>query len=111
MRDGNVDVENPAPTVVVGDPSAQGGADRRRDDDGHAVHGKSHAAFRGRKRIGENGLLAGLQSAAARALQDAEKYQRAEARSQAAKKAAGGKQRDAGHVETLAAHSAWRARR
>ena len=62
--DGDVDVENPAPTEIVGDPAADGGADGGGDDDGHAVDGEGHAAFGGCESIGEDGLFAGLQAAA-----------------------------------------------
>src|ERR1017187_3169335 len=69
--DRNVDEKNPAPGEVVGDPAAEGRADRRCSDYGDAVNRKGHAAFGGRKGVGKNGLLAGLQAASAGALQHA----------------------------------------
>ena len=48
--DGNVDEKNPAPGEVVGDPSAERGADRGSGDHGDAVNGKGHAALGGRER-------------------------------------------------------------
>ena len=76
--DGHVDVKNPAPTVVVGDPAAERRADRRRQHHGHAIYRESHAAFLGRKGIRQDGLLAWLQSPAADALHHAEENQPAQ---------------------------------
>src|SRR5271155_1181894 len=103
--DGDVDVKNPAPAVVVGDPAADGGTDRGRDYHGHAVHGEGHAAFGERECVGEDGLLAGLQDAATRTLQDAKENQHPEAGSETAQEAAAGEERDAGHIEAFAAHA------
>ena len=103
--DGDVDVENPAPAEIVGDPAAEGGADGGGDDHGHAVDGESHAAFGGRESIGEDGLFAGLQAAAGGSLQDAEENQHAEGGREAAQETAAGEKRDAGHVETFAAEA------
>src|SRR5271154_3809794 len=103
--DGDVDVENPAPAVIVGDPAADGGTDRGRDYHGHAVHSEGHAAFGERKSVGEDGLFAGLQASAARALQDAKENQHAETGSETAQEAAASEERDAGHIEAFAAHA------
>ena len=70
--DGNVDVENPAPGKIVGDPAAERGPDGGCDDYGHAVNGESHATFGRLESIGEDRLLARLQAAAGGSLQDAE---------------------------------------
>ena len=77
--DRDVEEEDPAPGVVVDDPAADGGAEHGRDDDGHAVNREGHAALLRREGVGEDGLLAGLEAAAGRALQDAEEDQHAEA--------------------------------
>ena len=103
--DRDVDEEDPAPAVVVDDPAADGGADGRGEDDGHAVDGEGHAALLRGEGVGEDGLLAGLQAAAGRALQDAEEDQHAERGGQAAEQRGEGEEEDAGHVEALAAHA------
>ncbi len=64
---------------IVCDVAADGGADGRRDDHRHAVEREGLAALFHRKRIGQDGLLAGCQAAAAQALQNAsedEQWQR-----------------------------------
>ena len=71
QADGDVDEEDPVPVEVVGDPAAEGGADGGRDDDGHAVDGEGLAALFDGEGVGEDGLLAGGEAAAAGALQDA----------------------------------------
>src|SRR5271155_3097429 len=101
---GDVDEENPAPVEIVGDPSAQGGADGRSEHHRHAVNGEGHAAFSRFESVGENCLLAGLQAAAADALQHAKNNQHAEVGREAAEKRADGEERDAGHVKTFAAY-------
>ena len=72
QADGNIDEEDPAPRIVVGDPAAQGGANDGSDDNAHAVDGHGHALLFGRKAFDQNGLRDGLQAAATGALQDAE---------------------------------------
>ena len=69
--DRQVDEEDPVPVEVVGNPTAQRGADGGRDHHGHAVNRECHAALFSGEGIGQNGLLGRLQSAAARALQNA----------------------------------------
>src|SRR5262245_35490427 len=44
-----VDVKNPAPGKIVGDPAAEPGADGRRDDDGDSINGKRHPTLFQRK--------------------------------------------------------------
>src|SRR5258706_4759784 len=70
--DGDINEENPAPAKVVGDPTSERGTNGRSHDHRHAIDGECHAALRGRKSIGENGLLARLQAAAARNLKNSE---------------------------------------
>ena len=50
-------------------------------------------------------MLAGLQAAATRTLQDAKENQHPEAGSETAQEAAAGEERDAGHIEAFAAHA------
>ena len=101
--DGNIDEENPAPIEIVSDPSAERGTDGRSEHHGHAVNGKSHAALTRLESVRENCLFAGLQAAAADALQHAKNDQHAEIGRQAAEERADGEERDAGHVKTFAA--------
>ena len=101
--DRDVEEEDPAPGVVVDDPAADGGAEDGGRDDGDAVHGEGHAAFLRREGVGEDGLLAGLQAAAGRALQDAEEDEHAERGRESAEQRGDGEEEDAGHVEALAA--------
>ena len=100
--DGDVDEEDPAPGVVVGDPAAERGTDGGREDDGHPIDGEGLAAFAGRKGVREDGLLAGLEAAAAGSLEDAEKDEQRKRGSEAAEHGADAKERDADHVEALA---------
>ena len=101
--DRNIDEENPAPGEVVGDPAAESGADGGSADHGDAVNRKGHAALGGRKGIGEDGLLAGLQTASAGALQHAANDENSQVRRQSAQKGTDGEQGHAAHVEILAA--------
>ena len=104
--DRDVDEEDPAPRVVVGDEAAQRWSDRRRQHHRHAVDRERHPALRGRKRVGHDRLLAGRKAAARRPLQHAEEDQQRQRRCQAAQQRAGGEPGDAGHVEPLAADAA-----
>ena len=71
--DGQVDEENPAPGVVIRDPSAKSRTDGGRDDYGDAVHSEGDAPLFWWKRIRQNGLRQRLESAAPCTLKDAEK--------------------------------------
>ena len=102
--DGNIQEEDPAPGEVVGDPAAQSGADGRRQHHREAIDREGHAAFCGRKRIRQDGLFAGLQAAAPRALQYAEQNQHAQVRRQPAQERTDGEDGHAAHVETLASN-------
>ena len=73
--DGKIDVEDPAPGVVVGDPSSQRWTDRWRHDRGDSVKREGQAALLRREGIGQNGLGHRLESAAAHSLDDAENNQ------------------------------------
>ena len=99
----HVDQEDPVPGIVVGDPAAERRPDHRRDHDRDAVDRKGLAALFGRKRVGEDRLLAGRHAAAAEALQDAEQHQRLQIPGEAAQQRGEREGRDADHVEALAA--------
>src|SRR5947207_3445165 len=47
---GYVDIENPAPAIVIGNKTAESWANRRRHDDPHPIHRQSHAALLPRER-------------------------------------------------------------
>src|SRR6202522_3730456 len=102
--DGNVDEKNPAQGEVVGDPASQSWPDGRRGYDSDAVNGKSHAPFGRRKRIREDRLLAGLQSASACTLQHAANNENGEIRRQSTQERADRKESHAAHVKILAAY-------
>ena len=73
--DGNVDEEDPAPRIVVGDPAAQRGADGRREHGDQAVERERLSALVRLEGIGHDGLRHGLQSSAACSLEHAEDKQ------------------------------------
>ena len=101
--DGHIDVENPAPTVAVGEPAAEHGAEQRRDDDAESPEAHGFAAILWRKDFEQDGLRDRLEAAAARALNDAADDQQAEAwervRSEGSDREAG----DGQHQHALAA--------
>ena len=67
--DRNVDEEDPAPAVVVGEPAPQHGSDRRRSHDHDRIQSKRGRAFCRGKCIDQNGLRNRGQTAASEALQ------------------------------------------
>ena len=75
--DRNVDVEDPAPAVVVGQPAAEHRPENRRDDDAEAPEAHRLAAILRRERLEQHRLRQRLQRAAGRALHDAEHDQHA----------------------------------
>ena len=101
--DRDVDEEDPAPGVVVGDPAAQRRPDHRRHDHAHAVERHRDALLFAREALDQNGLGDRLQRSAAQALQHAKEDQRAERRRHAAEQRTDGEDADARHVEALPA--------
>jgi len=85
--DGQIDVEDPAPGVAVGDPSAEGGADDGGNDDADAISGHRGAVLSGRKALQQDGLRQRLHSAAADALQNPRHNQHGHGQRQAAEQA------------------------
>ena len=71
QADGDVDEEDPAPAVVIGDPAAEDWADGGSGDDHDGVEREGRGAFGGRKRVDQDGLRDRCESAAADALQNA----------------------------------------
>ena len=102
QAEGDVDEEDPVPVEVVGDPSAQGGANGRSDDNSHTVDGEGLPSFFYGEGVCKDGLLAGSEAAAACSLQDARDDQERKGVGDAAEKGAACKHDDAGHVEALA---------
>ena len=70
-----VDVEDPGPGVVVGDPSAERRPEGRADHDAHAEDGHGGAGFLAREDVEEDRLRGGDQRAAADALDHAPEHQ------------------------------------
>ena len=77
--DGNVDVENPAPTVIVGEPAAGDRAQHGRDHDSQRPESHRLSALLRRERFHQDGLRQRLQAAATRALDDAAGNQKRQA--------------------------------
>ena len=82
--DRDVEVEDPAPAVVVGDVAAERRPDDRREQRGDAEERLRGALFLRRKRVEQHALARRLQSAAGQALQHARDDQHVEARRHAA---------------------------
>ena len=100
--DGDVDVEDPAPGEVVGDPAAEGGPDGGGEDGDEAVEGKGLAALLGRKGVSHDGLSHGLEAAAAGSLKDAEEQKHGQREGRAAEEAGDGEDDDAEDEEVAA---------
>src|ERR1700676_2861267 len=66
----NVEVENPAPRVAIGDPPSQRRTDGRSADRRDSIQRKGQPSLRGRKRIAKDRLRHWLQASSERALQD-----------------------------------------
>ena len=104
--DGDVDEEDPAPVVVVGDPAAEDGADGGCGDDGDGVESEGRGSFGGREGVDEDGLFDGGEAAAADALEDSAEKHDVERGGDAAEERCDGEEGDAGHVVVLAAEDA-----
>src|SRR5689334_18431995 len=98
---GDVDIENPAPGIVVCNPAAQRGTNGWSTDNGDSIQCEGQSAFFRRKGVGEDCLRHRLQSAAECTLQHAEKKQHTKARRDTAEKRTECKSRDAHQKETL----------
>src|SRR5579872_6813090 len=79
-----VDVEDPAPAVTVGNPAAHHRAEHGRNHDSQAPESHGLAPLLGRERLQHNGLGKGLQAAAAGALQHTKNDQEGQIGSHAA---------------------------
>ncbi len=72
QSDGNIEIKDPSPAVVVGDESTERRADDRREQRRDSEDGLSAALFFPRKRIQQNPLARRLQSASGQSLKHAE---------------------------------------
>ncbi len=104
--DGQIDVEDPAPGVAVGDPAAEGWADDRRNHDADAVNRHRGAVLAGREALEEDGLGDRLHSAAANALQDAGEDEHGHVDGEAAEQGSDGEEHDREREQALASDAA-----
>jgi len=100
--DGEVDVEDPAPGVAVGDPTTEGGADDGRDDDADAVDGHGGTVFAGRKAFEEDGLGEGLHASATDALENAGEDEHRHVDGESAEEGSRGEEDDGKQKQALA---------
>ena len=106
MPTGNIDEEDPAPREIVGDPSAQRGADGWRKHRHEAIEREGLPAFMRLKRVRHDRLRHGLHAAAAGALDHAKDQQQRQRRRRAAKETGNGEDSNAEDEEIAAAHQA-----
>ena len=99
---GDVDVKDPAPGIIVGEPAAQHRADHGRQHDAHHVGRHGQAPLGGRKTLHQNGLRDGLQRPAAGALHNGSDDQKGKIRSFAASEGSQREDADADHEKALA---------
>ena len=102
--DGDIDEEDPAPGVVVGDEAAEGGSDGGCEDGDEAVEGKGLAAFLGFKGVGHDGLGHWLHSAAAESLHATADEQDGQRGGRSAEEAGDSEDDNAEQEEVFAAH-------
>src|SRR5579862_2339992 len=88
--DGDVDVEDPAPTVTIGEPASENGTEERRDDDAESPESHGFTAILRRERFEKDGLRDRLEAAAARALNDATDDEERKRRSESAREGSDG---------------------
>ena len=102
QADRQVDVENPAPGIIVGDPAAERRADDGRYDDRQRKCRHCHAAFGGRKTFQQDRLGNRHHRAAAGALQDARQNQHRQVQRHPAQHGRKREHRDAGDEHPFA---------
>ena len=113
----DVDVKNPAPGIIVGEPAANDRSHHGCHDHAHHIGRHGHAPLGGRKTLHQNGLRNGLQRAAARALHNGGENQKGQIRrGQPQAKDATRENADAGHEKPFASEQGgkprgWRAGR
>ena len=92
--DRQIDVKDPAPGILVGDPTAQRRTEHRCNESRDAEEGLRGALLLGRKGIEQDTLAGGLEPAAGKTLHHAEEDQLIQTRRHAAKHRADGEDRD-----------------
>ena len=97
-----VEVEDPAPGVVVGDPAAERGPEDGREDDAQPKCRHRRAVPLGRESLQQDGLRQRLQSAAGEALQHAEEDEPFQAGGHSAEQRGQGEAGDAGQQNPAA---------
>ena len=100
--DRNVDVKDPAPTVVVGDPAAGNGTEHGSNHDTQRPESHGLTAFVGRKRLQQDGLRERLQTAAAGALNEPKNDKEAERWRESAEERGAREADDRRHQQALA---------
>ena len=100
--DGHVDVEDPAPRPVVGDPAAQGGPEDGGHHDAHPPRGHGHAALPQREDLPHDRLRQRHEGAAADALEHAGEEQHRDVRGEPAQHRGQGEDHRAREEEALA---------
>src|SRR5215831_8752284 len=100
-----INVEDPPPRVVKGNPPTQDRANRRRQHGRNSVQREGHAALLRRKRVGQNRLGHRLKSATTRSLEGAEHDQHPEAWGGTAQHRTECEEQDTEDKETLAAEA------
>ena len=103
--DWQVEVEDPAPGVVVGDPSAERRAEDGRQDDTESEGSHRGAVLLGWKGFEEDGLGEGLEASAGKTLQDAKEDERLETGRHAAQNRRDGEAGDTGEKHVAAAET------
>ncbi len=101
--DGQIDVEQPAPGIAIGDPSAQHGSEHRRHHDAERPECHGFAAALGRKSFEQDGLREWLQSSAGRALYHAKDDKHGKVRRNPTKERGDGEARDREQQQPFAA--------
>ena len=104
--DREVDVEHPAPAVVLGDPPAEHRAKDWRDNNAESPEAHRAPALLRLERLEQHGLRERLKRSARRALNDAEDHERRQVRSSSAEKRREREARSRPHEQTLAAELA-----
>src|ERR1700693_1794979 len=97
----NVEVENPAPRVAIGDPASQRWTDGRSADGRDSIQRIGHRSLRWRKRSAKDGLRHRLQSSSERALQDSKQEKKPKAGCDPTQKGTGREKHNADQKEAL----------
>src|ERR1700730_15047385 len=97
----NVDVENPAPRVIVCDPASERWTDSRCADGCNSIQREGQSALLGSKAITQNGLRHRLQASSDRSLHDSKEKQEAKTGCDPTEKRTDCKKRNADQKEAL----------